>query len=426
MRSSLLALLFLLTCFSLSAQSYTYYPTGDTTDVLTTTLPGTCMMGGASEHDNAMIWFLQRSGGGNILVIRASGSDGYNDYLYSDLGVDVQSVETIVFNNESAAEDPFVLDRISKAEAIWMAGGDQWNYVDYWRDSPVGQLLQQHVSQKQAPIGGTSAGMAVLGGAYFSAQNGTITSASALSNPYASTLTIGFQDFLDLPFLTHTITDTHYDDPDRKGRHMAFLARMASDHGVLSRGIACDEYTAVCIDENGVARVFGEYPTYDDNAYFLQANCEGPITPETCESGVPLTWDRSQAAVKVYHVQGDWEGSKYLDLNDWNTGMGGFWEHWWVQNGALSESPAEAPDCASFLSESHTSDLSRWIEYDPQFQSVHLFYPSSSFIVRDHLGRAVLSSRSPTTSLDSLPTGIYHIEIRTSQGPIGSFRIGVS
>ena len=53
-------------------------------------------MGGATEDDNAMIWFLERSNGGDILVLRTSGSDGYNNYLFSELGVNVNSVETIV------------------------------------------------------------------------------------------------------------------------------------------------------------------------------------------------------------------------------------------------------------------------------------------------------------------------------------------
>ena len=36
---------------------------------------------------------------------------------------------------------------------------------------------------------------------------------------------------------------------------------------------ACDEYTAVCIDNTGIACI-GGFPTYDDNAYFIQRNCE--------------------------------------------------------------------------------------------------------------------------------------------------------
>ena len=60
------------------------------------------MLGGATEFDPAMEWFLDRASGGDILVLRASGSDDYNDYMYSDLD-GVNSVETIVFNDASAS-----------------------------------------------------------------------------------------------------------------------------------------------------------------------------------------------------------------------------------------------------------------------------------------------------------------------------------
>ena len=129
-------------------------------------------MGGATEDNNAMRWFLQRANGGDVLVIRASGADGYNAYFYNDLGVAINSVETLVFNNVQAASDPYVLERINRAEAIWIAGGDQNNYVIFWRGTPLAAAINQRIANDQLVIGGTSAGMAILGGVYFSASNG--------------------------------------------------------------------------------------------------------------------------------------------------------------------------------------------------------------------------------------------------------------
>ncbi|NND93595.1 MAG: cyanophycinase [Flavobacteriales bacterium] len=422
MRIAVLSLSLLFYFFAQS-QSYTYYLTGDTTDVSPATMPGICLMGGASEHDNAMIWFLERANGGNVLVIRASGSDGYNDYLYSDLGVTLQSVETIVFDNSSAAEDPFVLDRISKAEAIWIAGGDQWDYVSYWRNSSVGTLLNTHILIKQSPIGGTSAGMAILGGTYFSAENGTITSSTALNNPFANSLTLGYEDFLHAPYLQHTVTDTHYDDPDRKGRHITFLARMAADQGVIARGIACDEYTSVCIDENGIARVFGEYPTYDDFAYFLQANCEGPIDPEICQEGSPLTWDRNDAAVKVYFVQGDWEGTKHLDLNDWTTGSGGIWQNWWVESGSLTELENEEPECATNLNEESELDIFQLIEFSRPLNYIGVLEPDITVEVIDCRGVIIARSSGQGVDMSQAALGIYQVIVTDSDGQSGTVQV---
>ena len=65
-------------------------------------------MGGATEQDDAMIWFLQRAGGGDVLVLRTSGSDGYNDYFYSTLGVSLNYVETIVCKSAAASKEIYV------------------------------------------------------------------------------------------------------------------------------------------------------------------------------------------------------------------------------------------------------------------------------------------------------------------------------
>ena len=111
MKNILLTFVLLAVPFLSFSQSYTSFFTGSTTDVETNPLGGVCLMGGASEDDEAMKWFLNRASGGDILVLRASGSDGYNDYLYTDLGIAVNSVETIRFNDGSANTDPYVLDK---------------------------------------------------------------------------------------------------------------------------------------------------------------------------------------------------------------------------------------------------------------------------------------------------------------------------
>ncbi len=273
------------------------------------------MMGGASEDDNAMIWFLQRANGGDILVLRASGSDGYNDYMYSELGVAVNSVETIVFNDVTAHSETYIHQKINQAEAIWFAGGDQWDYVSYWRNTPINSLINKAISKRNIVVGGTSAGMAIQGGFYFSAENGTVTSSTALRNPFDEKVTVDSSSFLTNRYLSNVITDTHYDNPDRKGRHVVFLSRILGDYGIKAKGIACDEYTAVCIDTNGTAKVYGEYPNNNDNAYFIQVNCElEDATPENYSSGRPLVY-------------------------------GGTWENWYVTNGRLRRSRGSQPEC---------------------------------------------------------------------------------
>jgi cyanophycinase-like exopeptidase len=342
-------LLFYVLAFTnaLHSQSYTSYFTGNPTDTLVTDLDGgICMMGGAAEHDEAMKWFLQRCKGGDVLVLRASGSNGYNAYLYNQLGIKVHSVETIVCHDSGASLENYLHQKIQQAEGIWFAGGDQWDYVSYWRNSPIDSLINIAINDRKIAIGGTSAGMAILGRYYFSAQNGTVTSSTALANPYSPKVSVDSTSFLQIPFLDNVITDTHYDNPDRKGRHVVFLARMVMDWGAVAKGIACDENTAICIPSDGIARVYGDYPDNDDNAWFIQTNCElDSISPEECSNGQPLTWNRDETALKVYAVKGTFNGANTFDLNNWFKGIGGDWQNWYVLNGIVNHSASDRIHC---------------------------------------------------------------------------------
>lgn len=329
------------------AQNYTSYFTGNPADTITIPRGGVCLMGGASEDDNAMKWFLQGANGGNVLVLRTSGSNGYNSYMFS-LGVPIRSVESIVFNNPSASNEPYILQKIQQAEAIWFAGGDQWDYIRYWRNTPVDSLINLAIEQRNAVTGGTSAGMAILGKYYFTAQNGTVTSAEALANPYNIRVKVDSAAFLHCNYLDNLITDTHFDNPDRKGRLVVFLARIFKDYGIFAKGIACDEYTAVCVDTTGLARVYGSYPSYEDNAFFVQNNCElSSQAPENCTPGNPITWNLGGEAIKVYRVKGTSSGNNTFDLNDWKTGSGGTWLNWSANNGSFTEQAGNAIDCGS-------------------------------------------------------------------------------
>jgi len=58
-----------------SDKGYSYYYVGNNSDVTTSTSPGLVLMGGGSDVDEAYRWMIQKSGGGDFVVIRASGSD---------------------------------------------------------------------------------------------------------------------------------------------------------------------------------------------------------------------------------------------------------------------------------------------------------------------------------------------------------------
>jgi len=336
-------------CFGmmLQAQTFTSWKVGSTTDVVTTTTAGMCLMGGGTDNDDAIRWMLQKSGGGDVVVLRSAGTDGYNTYMYSELGVTVNSVETIIIDTRAKASIAAIATKIRNAEALFISGGDQATYVSYWKDTPVEDAINYLINTKKVPVGGTSAGCAILGKFYYSAANTSITSAQALANPYNTGVTIGVNDFLDSSILANTITDTHYDNPDRRGRQTAFLARMWKDlgAGLNAKGIGVFEKTAVCIDQNGIARVYA--PTTASFAYFYQM--ESNSTPETVVSGSPLTWNNAGKGVKIVKIPGNTAGSNTFDLNNWITtsGTGISWGTIKVVSGTLTETLGGTPPSGS-------------------------------------------------------------------------------
>lgn len=296
---------------------------GDPADVTKVTTGGTCLMGGSTDVDGAFKWMIDKSGGGDFVVIRVDNSTGYNSYIYGMGGVN--SVETVIIAKATDAQSPIIANKIRNAEALFIAGGDQANYVKLWKNTPVEEAINYLINTKKVPVGGTSAGCAILGASYFSALNGSVTSAEAMSNPYNSLVSLGHDDFLNIPYLQNTITDQHFSQRGREGRLVTFMARMNTDLGKNARGIASDEQTAVCVDENGIAKVFGI-----NNAFFLQIASSGP---ETCVSGTPLTWNRNKLAIKVYRIAGSTAGNGSFNLTNYSKASGGTWLNYYVDNG---------------------------------------------------------------------------------------------
>ena len=292
-------------CLAQTSAPYRYFRVGSSIDAVTKTQPGFALIGGGKDLDAAFLWLCQRSGGGDFLILRATGTDAYNPYVQQLCHVN--SVATLVIPNKAAANDPFVAEAIRKAEAIFISGGDQANYINFWQNTAVQKLLNAAIHDG-VPIGGTSAGLAVQGEYIYSAQNDPpdgpdLTSKLALGNPFHPRIVIA-HDFLDDPALNGTITDTHFVTRDRMGRLLAFMARISADHGNATvKGIGIDEQTAVLMEPDGKATIVGH-----GAAYFLSALAKGAVLKE----GAPLSM-QSIAVKKAAPGRGfdlySWTGS---------------------------------------------------------------------------------------------------------------------
>ena len=223
------------------------------------TSPGLMLLGGGDWPVPAFRWFVARMGGGHLVILRASGGDDLQQDFLKEIGGAV-SVQTLVFHAREAASDPKVLEIVRNADGVFIGGGDQANYVRYFKGTPLNQLLDAHVRGGK-PIGGTSAGLAILGAySYGAMDGGSVVSKDALKNPLAGGASGGVtlvRDFLHLPLLGHVITDSHFAIRERFGRLLVFVGRLAvEENDPTITGLGIDEKAALCIEPDGTGRVY--------------------------------------------------------------------------------------------------------------------------------------------------------------------------
>src|SRR3954469_2692249 len=290
------------------AQSSQYFRIGNANDAKSHPEFGIALMGGGEDLDAAFRWLCDRGKAGDFLALRAAGDADCNAYVEGLCHAN--SIATLIIPSRQAAAEPTVADAIRNAESIFIAGGDQARYINFWNGTPVQKALNEHIRAGK-PIGGTSAGLAVLGEFIYSAQGDKpddedLTSQQTLVNPFFARVTLQ-KDFLHIALLRETLTDTHFVTRDRLGRSLIFLARIMHDGWSRHpREIAVDERSAVLVKPDGNAEVVGT----GKGAYFIQPT----VSPKVCSPGQPLTF----SGLKVYNAP---TGS-HFDLRSWK-GNGG-------------------------------------------------------------------------------------------------------
>jgi cyanophycinase-like exopeptidase len=308
------------------AASYKYMRLGNPKDVQTSASFGVAMMGGGSDLDEAFRWLCTKGNGGDFLVLRAHGDDDYNSYVNGLCKAN--SVATLIIPDHDAAMDPAVADIIRHAEVIFIAGGDQSFYVRGWQGTPVEDAINASVAAGR-PIGGTSAGLAVLGQFVYGClldkpDDKDLASTDVLPNPYFDRVTV-VRDFLKIPHLANLITDSHFAKRDRMGRTLGFLARIMQDGWSPSpREVAIDEKSAVLMESVGKATVVGG----GKGAYFLKPT----VPPAVCQKNQSLTFN----GIGVYRVP---KGG-HFDFASW-TGDGGVAYTLSVERGAITSTQAK-------------------------------------------------------------------------------------
>lgn len=242
--------------------------------------------GGGVDVDDGIQWMINQVRGGdnsdqkvNVLVVRASGNDNYNELIYRMRGVNY--VKTLIVKNRQEANRNDIFDQVRNAGVIFFAGGDQCEYIRHWKNTKLEAAIKS-VYDKGGAVGGTSAGAMIQSEFVYDscACEESIETWEALSDPYRN-ITFTY-NFFQWKYLKRTVIDTHFDERKRMGRIMVFIARQIQD-GISkdALGIAISEQTSLLVDKNGMAKVAGR-----GAVYFVL----GDHPPQVCQPGQPLTY----------------------------------------------------------------------------------------------------------------------------------------
>lgn len=320
-----MTLVLLCWCNPSQAASYKYIRIGQKSDVHTKPAAGIAMMGGGTDLDEAFRWLCEKANGGDFLILRAHGNDDYNSYVNGLCKLN--SVATLIVRNRKGAQNPAVAEIIRHAEAVFIAGGDQARYINFWTGTPVQDAINTDIAEGK-PIGGTSAGLAVLGQFAYGAlqdapKDNDLASKDVLTDPYFKRVTL-VRDFLKTPHLDDTLTDSHFAKRDRMGRTLVFLARIMQDGwSKQPREVAIDEKSAVLVEADGKATVVGT----GRGAYFLRPT----QSPEVCRKEAPLSFH----GISVYKAP----SGAHFDLSSW-MGLGGAAYSLSVEQGTIHSTQA--------------------------------------------------------------------------------------
>jgi cyanophycinase len=246
--------------------------------------PGLLLMGGAGTVDPSVVWMhdtivgSRAVRGGDVIVLRATGTNDYDAYFMTV--APFNSVRTIMLGSSATTADfEKAASYVDQAQGVFFAGGDQANYAR-WKGTPLMAAVQR-VYDRGGVVGGTSAGLAILGEYAFDSvaadkagEDVEVTTVNAVADP-AEPIISFTHDLLVFPPLRRIITDTHFVARNRFGRLAVYLSRIGYSSSKPLMGVGLDERTAVVIDRRGIGTLMLEHQ--GGSALFVRPTQASPI-----------------------------------------------------------------------------------------------------------------------------------------------------
>lgn len=214
------------------------------------------LVGGGAEDpggwsDIPYAWAIANSANKKVAVISYGDEDNFIPDYFIALGA--SDAVNVKIDSRVKADLQDTYDRLMQYDVFFFKGGDQSKYYLFFNDTKTEQAIIAKFDNGGV-IAGTSAGMSILSGVIFTAENGSVYPDEALQDFTQSKITLA-DDFL--PLFPGFIFDSHFTERGRGARLMSFMARWFTDKATLLTGLGVDDRTAFCINADNVGDVYG-------------------------------------------------------------------------------------------------------------------------------------------------------------------------
>lgn len=189
------------------------------------------------------------------------------DYLEAFGKLKTKNVGVMIMQNREEADQPEILERLRKADAVFVTGGDQLRLTSVLGGSKFYQILKEKLNEPDFIYAGTSAGAAAASESMV--LNGTSEEAPYKGKVHTST---GFA------FVEDVIFDTHFISRGRIGRLFEIIV---SNPKIL--GVGLEENTALLVHRNKMEAVGPGCLIIIDGHHIIQSNLND------VEEGAPLS-----------------------------------------------------------------------------------------------------------------------------------------
>lgn|GEM_PF-1463666 len=196
-------------------------------------------------------WLVDQAENKRIAVLSFNEETEVIPEYFVSLGA--TAAHNIQIDNQDLAYSEAMYDSLMGYDGFFIKGGDQSRYYETWRSSQVVRaLIDKYLGG--GVLGGTSAGLHILSGVVFTAENGSVYPEEGLENILDEDFTLK-TNFL--PFYSDYLFDSHFIERGRTFRLLSFLAHYNLNSGDSLKGLGVDDRTAMAIDSQGIGTVYG-------------------------------------------------------------------------------------------------------------------------------------------------------------------------